>query len=365
MNFREFYLKEEKFIPKYFEMLPNGDLKLFNVKLIPDNILSKINSYMKRKGYDIRGIDDVRRILLNHENNSYGGVLSKEYSKDLIDAILLSLPKEKTPEEKIRSRVGRYFGITDDFKVAGYITPDGKLLDFSGRKQGNPFPVYRTIDHRQVGYAFENTEFEDKFSGTEGMNDFMDLGYVRISWPHSIHIRKPLTPQQRLTIQKFIRDSYAEDITLSLEGMKEPIYQKFETKEYKYNPSKLIQFIDRYFSSGFNKDSLTQRFHESNGNFDPNSDNINELNLTEMPHSEVDGRAIDFKLEKQGWDKRLIALIKNIPPDKIDDLLKPFYRLQYKKVLLNRFNNLDVDSQSRLLKVLPVDFIEDMNLSLE
>lgn len=103
----------------------------------------------------------------------------------------------------------------------------------------------------------------------------------------------------------------------------------------------------------------------NNGNFDPNSDNINELNLTEMPHGEVDGRAIDFKLEKQGWDKRLIALIKNIPPDEIDDLLKPFYRLQYKKVLLNRFNNLDVDSQSRLLKVLPVDFIEDMNLSLE
>ena len=264
MNFREFYLKEEKFIPNYFEMLSNGDLKLFNVKLIPDDILSKINSYMKRKGYDIRGIDDVRRILLKYENNSYGGVLSKEYSKDWIDAILLSLPKEKTPEEKIRSRVGRYFGITDDFKVAGYITPDGKLLDFSGRRQGNSFSVSRNIDHRQVGYAFENSEFEDKYSGTEGMKDFMDLGYVRISWPHSIHIRKPLTPQQRLTIQKFIRDSYAEDITLSLEGMKEPIYQNFETKEYKHNPSKLIQFIDRYFSSGFNKDSLTQRFHESN-----------------------------------------------------------------------------------------------------
>ena len=29
--------------------------------------------------------------------------------------------------------------------------------------------------------------------------------------------------------------------------MKEPIYQNFETKEYKHNPSKLIQFIDRYF----------------------------------------------------------------------------------------------------------------------
>ena len=95
---------------------------------------------------------------------------------------MLSLPKEKTPEEKIRSRVGRYFGITDDFKVAGYITPDGKLLDFSGRRQGNSFSVSRNIDHRQVGYAFENSEFEDKYSGTEGMKDFMDLGYVRISW---------------------------------------------------------------------------------------------------------------------------------------------------------------------------------------
>ena len=47
-------------------------------------------------------------------------------------------------------------GTTDDLYEAGYVLPDGELLDFSGKREGGPAGG-RAEDHRQLGQFFGST----------------------------------------------------------------------------------------------------------------------------------------------------------------------------------------------------------------
>jgi len=63
-------------------------------------------------------------------------------------------------------------GLTDDINEAGYILPDGGLLDFSGKRNGGP-PGQRAEDHRQI-VSPAGVE------GTDAMIAFQRLGAIRI-----------------------------------------------------------------------------------------------------------------------------------------------------------------------------------------
>lgn len=86
------------------------------------------------------------------------------------------------------------FGITTDFREAGYLFPDGRMLDMSGRSQtdyfvrqddrfvlkpGQRFDDFRGqryLDHRDITNVFPDVETQ----GTEGMHEFMRLtGAIR------------------------------------------------------------------------------------------------------------------------------------------------------------------------------------------
>ena len=47
--------------------------------------------------------------------------------------------------DKMVEAVVDHFGITEDFAEAGYILPDGRLLDLSGKNQGGS-GGYRALD---------------------------------------------------------------------------------------------------------------------------------------------------------------------------------------------------------------------------
>jgi len=68
----------------------------------------------------------------------------------------------------------KVFGTTGDYNEAGYLLPDGQLLDFSGKREGGT-PGTRSYDHRDIGRAGGP-------GGTEGMMDFAaDTGAIRMS----------------------------------------------------------------------------------------------------------------------------------------------------------------------------------------
>lgn len=67
-------------------------------------------------------------------------------------------PFPKTPEvqaqptedrQKITEEAVQHYGLTDDLSEAGYILPDGRMLDLSGKNQGGT-PGVRSIEHRTV-----------------------------------------------------------------------------------------------------------------------------------------------------------------------------------------------------------------------
>lgn len=91
----------------------------------------------------------------------------------------LDEPVEYTAEEKkqhIRDAVA-YFGRTFKWSETGYITTDGKRLDFSGRHKGGQ-GGRRSVDHRDIRDALGDGYGGD-YSG--GMAQFMREGNIRIS----------------------------------------------------------------------------------------------------------------------------------------------------------------------------------------
>lgn len=114
----------------------------------------------------------------------------------------------------LEKKAAQYFGLTDDFNVAGYILNDGKMLDFSGvhwldkdsyspkeiaqwKKQNN----FRQVDHEDIFEIFPD--------GTTGdtRKQFMDRGNIRIS-PEApgINISTKVEPTaaQYKTIRDFV-----------------------------------------------------------------------------------------------------------------------------------------------------------------
>jgi len=70
----------------------------------------------------------------------------------------------------------KHFGVTNDPREAGYVTPDGQMLDFSGRHEGNLASGARTVDHRQLPEDLTGGK-----SGTDGMIQFQEgSGALRI-----------------------------------------------------------------------------------------------------------------------------------------------------------------------------------------
>ncbi len=100
------------------------------------------------------------------------------------------------------------FGETQDWNEAGYLLSDGKMLDFSGKRDGGQGGM-RAQDHREISDVFE----PENRGHSSGMIEFMDLGNVRMM-PESGGIgmvHKP-TEQQRGALAGFIRKNDGEVI---------------------------------------------------------------------------------------------------------------------------------------------------------
>jgi len=87
---------------------------------------------------------------------------------------LLNLnPKEKAEKEAIKE-----FGLTRDFREAGYILENGKLLDFSGKNDGGPSGT-RAQDHREICRSIDTGD--KGATGNECMETFLRRGNIRFS----------------------------------------------------------------------------------------------------------------------------------------------------------------------------------------
>ncbi len=87
------------------------------------------------------------------------------------------LPATTCTAEQIFTRAKEYFGATTNPNEAGYILPDGTMLDFSGKRFGGS-PGRRELDHRDIAFAWPE---DDCPGGFEAMAQVMNWGAVRFS----------------------------------------------------------------------------------------------------------------------------------------------------------------------------------------
>lgn len=156
--------------------------------------------------------------------------------------------KEYTDEEKKRhiKDAAAYFGRTYKWAETGYITTDGKRLDFSGRHEGGP-GGYRTVDHRDIRDALGDDYGGDDYSGS--MVQFMGEGNIRIS-PESggINLSVMPTKAQLDTLSDFISKQRGE-VILDLDA---PGGDTVSSTEYPRgtHANRVLADIKAYFEEG-------------------------------------------------------------------------------------------------------------------
>ena len=146
-----------------------------------------------------------------------------------------------------------FFGTTRDLREAGYILPDGTMLDFSGRHLLDPnsddgfLRGRRTTDHREI----ESLAYEKDGNTPTGietdMPDFIRRGAVRIdNNAGSINLAVKPTADQQYLIRRIVEnkngnvwvdfgDGWDTEASATYEGAK---------------PARVINDIKRYFDEG-------------------------------------------------------------------------------------------------------------------
>ncbi len=104
------------------------------------------------------------------------------------------------------------FGLTDEFALAGYLLPDGSLLDFA---EGQTYQ--RTLDHRSINQIYDFTD-QDGDTYNLGMTRFMNEGAMRMNiHAHSagFDLIKSPTYEQKETLKKLfscIDEGFYQDV---------------------------------------------------------------------------------------------------------------------------------------------------------
>lgn len=180
----------------------------------------------------------VREDELNYENSG----------KPLDKQVRFS---EKDTEQKAVST----FGTTYSWNETGYLTPSGKQLDFSGKRDGAQ-AGYRSMDHRDVSELYD----AEGVGGTDAMIKFMNEGNIRIS-PEmgGINLQSMPTQAQFDKLQSFVRKNGGE-VTIDFDDANGNTLHSIEYPQGT-GPVRINNDIKRYYNEGKVPEiSETQRF---------------------------------------------------------------------------------------------------------
>jgi hypothetical protein len=149
--------------------------------------------------------------------------------------------QEKIPTKNINLKMVESLGTTNDLNEAGYITPQGKLIDLSGELEGE-----RSVPHDAIA--------KNKL----GEQEFRALGNIRMDLSdHILNIEKEPTPSQYKIIASMAKRLDGElflDLDIGLGEKVVDIYANTEHAkrlvfEIGTRPSEVIKVIKEYYKS--------------------------------------------------------------------------------------------------------------------
>lgn len=112
--------------------------------------LAQWNNMSKQEWYDLAfgGVRQGERLM--QENINWGRYIAEP---EYIDTArrLVQESRARGADSDILERAVYEFGTTRDIREAGYILPDGRMLDLSGRREGSLDKGVRYMDHSDIG----------------------------------------------------------------------------------------------------------------------------------------------------------------------------------------------------------------------
>jgi hypothetical protein len=206
------------------------------------------STFTDQDNHDINGwkaVDDLERAADVENSMEEAGDLRTpleiyeeqlEFAKDDPDLVLEDF--DPGDPDLIELAV-RAHGLTDDLAEAGYILPDGRLLDFSGKREGGPSGT-RNMDHRQLSFPHD-TDFD---SPTDVMNAFMrETGAVRMDANSgSVDLEAEPTSKQLSVIEDVFDNAEGGFVDLHEEGRPRASFEVSDGAERKATGQ-----IRRYF----------------------------------------------------------------------------------------------------------------------
>ncbi|MCP3683489.1 MAG: hypothetical protein GY861_12450 [bacterium] len=304
----EFEADVEVGAAKFAKELPFDTSKKLSdadVNAVPESVWGKVNKFMKGKGYDFRGAEDAKNLLGKRMKH---GTLTDIHKEALKKAYGVGKEAKKpvSPDQKMARQAARYFGVTTDMRFGGYLREDGKMLDLSGRKQGNQYATGRGLDHREVGQFMDIDKHK---SGTANMQYFQSLGNIRMDYrAGSLDIMKKPTPKQILGIRKLVRETPSDYINIDLsDGLGDlndrgEYYLGNREQSLSYDkgisPARVINDINRYYKGEKVEDlSQTQKFRYAK-------------DLTAKPFYSPTERKISELKQEKGVVQQISSMIK-------------------------------------------------------
>jgi len=137
-----------------------------------------------------------------------------------------------------------HFGTTSDFDVAGFILKDGRMLDFSGKKQyGKQYAGGRDIYHNEVG------DVVDKSGDTSPRINMVNNGNIRlVPEINGINLSMKPSKEQMYALKEFIKHNDG-DVHVDIDDM---AGNTIETLSYWKGASadRIIADINTYFDTG-------------------------------------------------------------------------------------------------------------------
>ena len=146
------------------------------------------------------------------------------------------------------TRAEEHFGTTRNYDVAGYLLPDGKMLDFSGRHWGDSSSTMRQVEHRDIQEVWEDDESRN-LSGFDEETNVIANGAIRLM-PESggINLAVAPSPEQIKTLRGFI-NHYGGQVILDIDDMNhKPVAS--QSYDRGTSSSRVIEDIGNYFRDG-------------------------------------------------------------------------------------------------------------------
>lgn len=231
-------------------------------------VLEAIEEYAKRSVADGKLTqEDADRILGEARSNLQFSRTAEPQAVDNVMAYINGTNAEdemqRRQTEDLFRRAKERFGATEDIREAGYILPDGAMLDFSGRHWVEPgsdtsyLAGDRQVDHRDIADLAYERDGNTPTGVETDMTDFIQRGAIRIhnGSGAAINLAQKPTAAQQARLRRLI-DMNNGDVWVDFgNGDRSDHYVEYGAAK----SARVLNDINRYFDEGY-KPEGTLRF---------------------------------------------------------------------------------------------------------